>query len=476
MSRTFYQSLKPNGFVEDEIIVENPLPTMSCVPSYSSNSSQTITTRFMDTVEITDPANSSQKTSVQIDISGILWMLATMAIRNQLDNAALPEKDVVKVVELDDNGNEIPVRKTKKGAIIREEPPVIGLLCRDVLHHIMHFALGISHETVGYTKNNSGELVSVSRQDHLMNYACFLFSKNHLSDFMLNDLIRAVKNDDRAFVADVIEKTPTYLCLENGDGLIALAMAFQTDNTVLIKMIIDALEKLPNGKMIIAEQLQKIFPEGYDAHCKIQEREARQLFVDAGILDSDNKWCIFFRDVSQTDLNNVVNHVPNTDSALHQRLARLDALLTDYARTHPFHNDYFLQLADEIYMKSFCPWSDDQCYLFSYHVINVIQREDAKTSLFRLKNHAQGIFYSVENNEAPRDSFLLRDTNIDIRSLLNRLSVNCCITVFGDCAEGAARARGFSKAPVEPKTRILSDIMQQYLVHREKQSTLCAVM
>jgi hypothetical protein len=88
----------------------------------------------------------------QVYITGIQWILATMAIRERLDNPALRKIKDSTTGEPIDNPN----RRT----------PAIGQLCRDVLEIIIHFGLGVSANVTGFYKNTQGELVPVSGLPH----------------------------------------------------------------------------------------------------------------------------------------------------------------------------------------------------------------------------------------------------------------------------------------------------------------------
>jgi len=438
--KTFHQRLVPSGVVEKDIagIPERLLPSIQGGAENNTTISTNYTTlstnliprmsyeqsypakkiRFIDeTIEQPDPNNPSQR-NVR-DISGALWMLARMTIHERLDNPRLEtivatHPDGTKTVE--DNPD--------------KRKPVIGLLCRDLFDIIMHFALGVSPEITGYYKNTDGALIPVTRQDHLGNYAYFTFFKEHFSHLILNDLIQAIKNDERDFVKDIIKRNSAYLLQENSDGLTALEAAFQTDNHLLVEMITNVLEKLPTGKKTIGQQLQKIFPKGYNTHCKEREAEAIKLFIDSGIITpgiiAQYGKCTLFDGISKTDIDNLHLHVP---IALRQKIAKFKELLEVYYKTHPFHNDYILQLADEIYAEHYDSWSEKQLKFFSNRLVGRIIRQDMETSLFCLKNHAQGI-----EKKNPGDSFNLRGTQFDIRSFSNRLGVDFCVDIFGGCS------------------------------------------
>ncbi|MCX7125567.1 MAG: hypothetical protein NTU49_07450 [Gammaproteobacteria bacterium] len=288
MSRnTVYQSLQPNGLTNEN-------GSASLLPVFSSQTSFPERTKiYMDERGTIDP----------IDISGIQWMLATLAIRARLNNnPQLKQIKDKKTGEMIDN--------------LDQKTPAIGLLCREMLELIIHFGLGVSANVTGFYKNTQGKLVSVSRQDHLMKRTFFTMRPKRISsedgseiflEHILHDLITAVKNDDRKQVEYILLKNPRYLTLTNSDGVTALAMALRTDNPIIVKMMETYFfdeTKMPDGKAIMLHQFNTVFPEGYEAHCAQQKADAKKLFMDAGIIDAKGE-CILFNGVSEQDVSTV---------------------------------------------------------------------------------------------------------------------------------------------------------------------------
>lgn len=463
---TVYQSLQSNDLTHED---GSPslLPVFSSHPSYPAR-----TQTYMDKQGIQ-----------QVDISGIQWMMATMVLRKQLDNAAMPEDDTVKVVTIDDHGNKISVRKTKIGNHpVRQGAPVIGLLPRDVLEIIFHFALGVSECSTGFYKNAKGESVFVSRQHHLMERAFFACKPQQiLSALILNDLLVAVKMDDRKQVAYILSKNPLYLSLENSDGDTALAMALRTDNTVLVKMMETYFfdeTKVPSGRAMMLHQFNTVFPKGYDAHCTQQTADAKKLFMEAGFINTQGE-CILFN-VPQDSIYDIIdtpNNTPKPGSVLQLRFNKFKLLLEKYYNTHSYHNDEILALADAIRIKNFHLSDGKKFRVFSYQAIGAIQKKDRDMFLFRFKNHAQGIVNLAR--EAPADSFCLRGTSTDARSL--PLGVNCCIDVFGcEASDRCGMEQWPFVAPdqelISTKNRILSDIILRCQPQAHKPTIRCCVM
>ena len=450
MSRSiFYQSLQPNALTNSaDSAKPNLVPVFSSEPSFPAQKQ-----RYMDKLETPRPSDPSQKIVTQVHITGIQWMLATMAIREKLDNPPLQKIKDSTTRKLIDNPN----RRT----------PVIGQLCRDVLEIIIHFGLGVSANVTGFYKNTQGGLVPVSRQSHLIERAFFAMRPKYiksgseiLSELMLNDLLTAVKNDDRRQVAYILLKNPLYLTLENGDGVTPLSMALRTDNTVLVKMMENLFfdeAKIPDGKAIMLHQFNTVFPQGYDTHCAQQEADAKKLFIDAGIIDQRGK-CILFDGVSPQDITDTLNNTPKSDSVLRPRFDNFKSLLADYYKIHPHHNDEMLALADYIYIKNFDPWTFEQLRVFSYQGIGAIQKKDKDVSLFRLKNHAQGIDYL--GSEVPSDSYCLRGTSKDVRSL-SSLGVSSCIDILGVAERWRRRVDRVSGQLMSSKNSMLSELVTQ---------------
>ena len=232
MSRQIsYQSLQPNGlpFKEGSVSL---LPVFSTQPSFPARPS-----RYIGEGELY--ANPSY-------FIGYRWLLATLAIRKQLDNPRLKKiKDKKSGQEIDNPD---------------QREPVIGLLCRDVLQLIIYFLLGVHPKDTGVYKNTQGELLLISRQKHLMACSLFAMRSDELSDIIFNDLIVAVKSDDRKRVEYILKKNPQYLTLQNSDGQTALALALRTDNYMLVQMMETYFEQMPEGRSIMLHQINAVFP------------------------------------------------------------------------------------------------------------------------------------------------------------------------------------------------------------------------
>lgn len=124
----------------------------------------------------------------------------------------------------------------------------------------------------------------------------------------------------------------------------------------------------------------------------------------------------------------------SSDILTQEQIPAFKITLENYLLENPTHNDFLLIKAYKIYEKNRGPQSNEALPLFSQYVIGFIQATAKITSPFRLQEYAQGIFYRAKKNEAPRRSYLLRDSTPDIRELND-----CCIDIFGQVNVGCGR-------------------------------------
>src|SRR3990167_4150377 len=151
-------------------------------------------------------------------------------------------------------------------------------------------------------------------------------------------------------------------------------------------------------------QFKSVFDTDFAVFQKQQEKDANTLFE--GIEYA-------FKKASATETTDALNHKPDT-SALQIRLATFKSELEKYVGTNPTHNDFMLAKAYEIYDKSWGPFSNDKYCLISQQIIGLVQASAKKTSPFRLQDYAKGIYYHYKG-KAPRRTYNLRDTSVDIR-------------------------------------------------------------
>ncbi len=329
------------------------------------------------------------------DTSGALWILATLMIRETINN---PQR-----------------RMLPNGTLnLDNRAPTINRAVRDVwMEVILPFVFGVDC-------NNTQ--TSISKLNHLGWFALFEFNPTCFVDTVLNNLIIAVTNADKKMVECIIQANPIYLTYKNSEGITAFQAALYANDNDMCAMMKIYFEKLHGGLEEMRQQFNELFPDGYEAHLKKQNKEAEILLGNTGINEN------IFKDVSPTDVTNALNNIPNTTSILHKKLAEFKNIFVEkYIKKNKAHNPFILEKTYGIYEKNYGPWSVDQLHLFSQQVIGFIQRYSSK---IWQQHYAQGIYNLVEKNEQQQRSFFLAGTTTDIRSL-DKLGFEYCIDVGG---------------------------------------------
>ena len=226
----------------------------------------------------------------------------------------------------------------------------------------------------------------------------------------------------------------------------------------------------------IARQFKNVFGPDFLAFLKQQEKEAGVLFEGLEAA---------FNGARRSELFNTLYQMPNTTSALQQKIAEFKTKLEDYVnKTRPLHNDFILAKAYEIYDKNWSPWSPDQLCLFSHQVIGLIQDSTLKTSKKRSMGIAAGVLNCAEyiDSHIPaRRSLLLAFVagySTDIRSVVDLLGSRCCIGVDGVIRRGPNTTSGSGGHLAITKIVSSKNISFGNLLRRSKshQARSCSLM
>ena len=211
----------------------------------------------------------------------------------------------------------------------------------------------------------------------------------------------------------------------------------------------------------IARQFKNVFGPDYAAFLKQQEKEAEALFEGLEAA---------FNGATPIEVRNALNQVPNTTSALQQKITEFKTKLEDYVnKTRPLHNDFILAKAYEIYDKNCSPWTGNQCCLFSQPVIGLIQERYLKTSKKRSMDIAEGIYNRAQNIDKhlpARRSLLLAGSTTDIRSVVD-LGSPCCIDIRARTCERASEGWAGAIPPLYKKLcRAKTSALENLCGHR----------
>lgn len=262
------------------------------------------------------------------------------------------------------------------------------------------------------------------------------FSKNNEAGFEFACLLDSALNADLKTVTDITTTMhPNKLRRLHGTGKAITCLGritVERIGTPLQMAIYDHDEEMVaffKEKMDPVEfqcQCEAVVGTDYDAFLRKQEAEATALCT--GLEDAFNA-----ARPNEFTVNNTYA-VSTTSTQLPRTIDAFINKLMDYVKNNPVHNPTILQHVYEIYTRLPSDFNRD-CY-FSQKVIGGVQ---SFLSARWLHHFAQSIDDLAENNEAPRRSFICRDSSshIDIRHLVaTRLGVDSFLSIFGGRGRG----------------------------------------
>ena len=281
------------------------------------------------------------------------------------------------------------------------------------------------------------QLLSVQPVDNeivsLFNVTASSFFDYHADN--LSCLLNASLNADLKTVKRIFEKThPDTLrrLLSTKDGKATTVLGritVERTGTPLQMAIYDHDEEMvaffkEKMKMDPAEfqrQCEKVIGTDYDAFLQNQEVEATEICAN---LEKA------FESAPPAAFTVNGNYVASTTSKeLPGTINDFINGLADYCQKNHVHNPYILQRVYDIYHR--LPSYFDHACFFSQKVIGGVQ---SFLSARWLQHYAQGINYLAESNEAPRRSFICRDSSphIDIRHLVGScIGSDSFLNIFG---------------------------------------------